>query len=125
MWFWWFMFVSNLIIPTIQIIAGQMFRKSCPQNINYLFGYRTKRSVINMDTWKFAHNFCGQIWWKVGWIMLILSAIIQVPFFHSDDDTIGVVGMILSIAQLIVLIVSIIPTEIALKKTFHEDGTRK
>lgn len=125
MWFFWFMFVCNLIIPILLIIAGRMMWKHCPQKINGIYGYRTKRSMKNMDTWKFAHDYCGRLWWKIGWIMLVPSVLIQLPFVHSSEDTIGTVGAVLCTIQVVVLIGSIFPTEAALKKTFLEDGSRR
>lgn len=79
----------------------------------------------NMDTWKFAHDYCGKLWWKLGWISLVVSTVVQIPFFNSSEDVIGKVGGIICTVQLIVLIASIFPTEAALKKTFKDDGTRR
>lgn len=79
------------------IVVGRMSWKHCPKNINSLIGYRTTRSMKSMDTWKFAHEYCGKLWWKLGWLIMILTA----------------------------LIISIYPTEKALKEHFNDDGTRK
>ncbi|MBQ8689389.1 MAG: SdpI family protein [Clostridia bacterium] len=124
MWFWWFMLICDLLIPVIMFIAGIIMWKHCPKNINAFFGYRTTRSMKNMDTWRFAHDYCGRLWWKIGLIMLVPSALIHIPFYHSDENTLGLVGGILMTIQCIVLIVSIFPTESALKNTFNDDGTR-
>ena len=125
MWFWWFMFVCDLLIPVLMIVCGKMMWKHSPKNINGIIGYRTTRSMKNMDTWKFAHDYCGRLWWKIGWIMLIPSIIVQFPFFNSDDNMIGVVGVILCTIQCVILIISIFPTERALKRNFTDDGTRR
>ena len=125
MWFWWFLFVCDLIVPIVMIGAGRMMWKHCPDKINRVYGYRTKYSMINDDTWKFAHDYCGRLWLKIGWIMLILSILVQIPFYHGNEDTIGAVCMVLCYSQLIGLVLSIIPTEIALRKTFDKDGIRK
>lgn len=125
MWFWWFMFVCNLLIPTTMIITGRMMWKHCPKEINGVVGYRTTRSMKNIDTWKFAHEYCGKLWWKLGWITIILSVLIQIPFIHSSDNTVGVVIAIICTVQCVVLITSIFPTESALKRTFNENGIRK
>ena len=125
MWFWWFVLVSDLMVPVIQIIAGWMMWKHCPSGINNVYGYRTKRSKKNMDTWKFAHEHCGRIWWKVGLVMLVLTVLAHLPFYHADEDTIGNLCLIVMAVQMIALIGSIFPTEWALKRTFHEDGTWK
>ena len=125
MWFWWFLFICNLIVPVIMLIAGRLMWKHCPQKINSVYGYRTRRSMKNMDTWKFAHNYCGRLWYKIGCIMLLLTVVVQISFFRSGEEVIGTVGLVLCTIQIVVLIASIFPTEAALKKTFHEDGTRR
>ncbi|MCI8793709.1 SdpI family protein [Hominisplanchenecus murintestinalis] len=125
MWFWWFMFCCDILIPVTMIACGRMMWKHCPKNINGLMGYRTSRSMKNMDTWKFAHEHCGKLWWKIGWIILIPSIIVHIPFYKTDDNTIGVVGGILATVQVIILIASIFPTERALKRNFTDDGIRR
>lgn len=124
-WFWWFILICDLLIPAVMIIGGRVMRKRCPKQINHVFGYRTARSMKNMDTWEFAHVHCGRIWWKSGFIMLVLSVLIHIPFYHSGEDVLGILGIVLMTIQCVVLVASIFPTEAALKKTFHEDGTRK
>ena len=124
MWFWWFMLVCDLLVPVIMILCGRMMWKHAPGKINGVLGYRTSRSMKNMDTWKFAHDYCGRSWWKIGWIMLIVSFIIHIPIYGKSDDVIGWTGAILCTIQCIALIVSIIPTEKALKRTFDKEGIR-
>lgn len=51
MGFWIFMLMMNLLIPLSMIGFGWMFLKSPPKEINAVFGYRTRRSMLNPDTW--------------------------------------------------------------------------
>lgn len=125
MWFWWTMLICSLIVPIITIIGGRMMWKHCPKEINGFIGYRTKRSMQNEDTWKFAHNFCGKLWWIMGWIMLLPSALVQIPFYNSSYTTIGIAIAITAIVQIGALIISIIPTEIALSKNFSDNDIRR
>lgn len=125
MWFWWFMLCCDVLIPVLMIIAGRMMWKRPPKTINGTVGYRTSRSMMNMDTWNFAHDYCGRLWWKIGWIMLVPSILIHVPLYGKSDNAIGIVCGILITVQTIVLIVSIFPTERALKRTFTDSGKRR
>ena len=120
MWFWWFILICDCIIPAIMIIAGRMMWKHCPKHMNSMSGYRTTRSMKNMDTWKFANDYCGRLWWKIGWIMII-----HIPFYGASDDTMGILSIIIIVIQLVFLIGSIFPTEKALKNNFNEDGTKR
>lgn len=123
--FWLFLFVCDLLIPITMIIGGKMMWKHPPRNINAFIGYRTKRSMMNMDTWKFAHEHSGRLWNKIGWIMLIPSIIVHFPISDKSENEIAVVSGILCAVQCVVLIASTLPTEIALKRTFTNEGIRK
>lgn len=125
MWYWWIMLACDLIIPITMIISGIIMQKHCPKHINGLLGYRTTRSMKNMDTWKFAHDFCGRLWWKIGAVMLLLSVAVHIPFYHSDETTLGIVELVVMTIQCIALIVPIFLTEKALKNTFNPDGTER
>lgn len=119
------MFISGLLIPITMIIGGRLMWKSSPKRINKVYGYRTARSMKNMDTWTFAHRYCGRLWWIVGWISLPPSALVQLPFIGKSDDLISIVGSIMLIVQMMALVATAIPTELALKRTFNENGERK
>lgn len=125
MWLWWFWLICDLLIPFAMIVVGRMSWKHCPKNINSLIGYRTTRSMKSMDTWKFAHEYCGKLWWKLGWLIMILTALMHIPLYQSNDNMIGIAGLVLITIQCTVLIISIYPTEKALKEHFNDDGTRK
>ena len=125
MWFWWFMLVHSLLIPALMIIVGRFMWKRPPRSINAAIGYRTARSMKSMDSWLFAHHYCGRLWWKIGWVMLIPSFIIYLPFSNSSENTIAIIGSILITFQCAALILSIVPTENALKRNFTEDGTQQ
>ena len=65
MWFWWFMLICDLIIPIAMVICGRMMWKQCPKHMNSMSGYRTTRSMKNMDTWNLrmttAEDFGGKL----------------------------------------------------------------
>ena len=125
MWFWRFILLCDLIVPVIMFVGGIIMSNHCPNHINGLFGYRTARSMKNMDTWKFAHEYCGRIWRKVSLISFFITILMHLPFYHSNEDTIGVLSLVVMFFQIISLIVPIFLTEKALKRTFNEDGTRR
>lgn len=122
---WWYMLIYNLVIAVVILAGGWLMWKWCPQKMNHLIGYRTSRSMKNMDTWKFANEHGGKLWWKLGWTLLALTIVGHVMIWACSEDTQALVGGILIGIQLILLIVSIFPTEKALRCTFHDDGTRK
>ncbi len=123
--FWLFMFATSLLIPLSMLLFGAVFRKGIPEEMNALFGYRTKRSRKNKDTWAFAHRHVGRIWMRAGAVMLVLT-LVAMPFLHDEAiETVGLGGGLVVIVQAVVLVSSLFPTEMALKRTFDEDGNRK
>ncbi len=123
--FWFYMVAVTLLIPVIMFGFGLFFSKRAPKTINPVFGYRTRRSMQNKDTWEFAHKYCGRLWRRIGGITIPVSIVLLLPVLGKDVDTIGTVGGIITAVQLILLIGSIFPTERALKRTFDEEGNRR
>ena len=79
----------------------------------------------NEETWKYAHNFCGKLWSAIGAATLIISAAAIGPFYNASEKTVAIVALVTGITQFAVLLTSLIPTEIALKLTFDNDGIKK
>jgi len=119
------MLITDLLIPVIMVGFGKYFSKTAPKNINMLFGYRTAMSMKNQETWSFAHHYCGRIWFVGGSFLLAASLLVMLSVITSTESVIGAVGSMLCVAQMIALIVSIILTEKALKKTFDKNGIRR
>lgn len=124
---WILLTACDLLIPLMMIGFGYLMRKHPPKNINGLYGYRTSRSMKNRDTWHFANTYCGRLWWKLGWPLLLLTLIVHLPFmgYGENDMELTVLCLTVTALQCIVLIGSIFPVERALKREFDEHGVRK
>ena len=125
MGFWIFMLIMVLLIPVTMIVFGRLFLNNAPKDINAAFGYRTKRSMANMETWRYAHAYIGKIWLFCGIILLIPSVVAMLFVLGKDTNTVGTMGAILEIVQMIPMAGAIFPTEEALKKHFDEYGRRR
>lgn len=125
MGFWLFMLIMNLICPFTMIGFGKLFLNNAPKNINSGFGYRTRMSSINQDTWVFAHKYSGKIWYISGLVSLAPSIIIMLLIFNKSHDVIETIGVAIEAAQIVLLLSVIVPTEIALRKHFDKNGNRK
>lgn len=119
-----FITVFNFMIPATMLFFGIVFKKHGPKDINGIYGYRTSMSMKNKETWEFAHQYCGKLWIKLGFIMLIVTIIASALVFMFDDVQ-GIIEVVLVTIQTIVLIASIFPVESALKKNFDKNGNRK
>ena len=116
MGFWIFMLIMDLLLPFTMIGFGRYFMKKAPKEINSVFGYRTSMSMKNKDTWEFAHKYCGKVWYVCGMVMLPITVIFMLLVIGKNEDCVGSIGGIICAVQLIPLIGSILPTEIALKR---------
>jgi uncharacterized membrane protein len=125
MGFLWLMLICDSITPLLMVFAGRMMWKHCSVGISRFVGYRSIRSMKNLDTWRFAQEYCGRLWWMLGFALLVPSVLAHIPFYHSDRNVIGTFGCVLVLVQCVVLLVSLIPTEAALGKNFDEDGLRR
>lgn len=125
MGFWIFMLIMNMLLPAVMIYFGVRFVKKPPKDINMIYGFRTKRSMMNRDTWEFAHRYCGKIWRVIGVVLLTLSIVAMVLVMNKDIKSVGIYGSMICGVQIVVVIISLIPTNRALKNNFDEDGCRK
>ena len=107
MGFWVFMLLVALLMPCTMIGFGRVFAKGGPKQINSLYGYRTKRSMQNRETWAFAHRYFGRLWRIGGWV------------------TAAYVGLAVVMVQLIPLLLPMFATERALRRTFDKNGKRR
>lgn len=86
MGFWIFMLIMDLLLPFTMIGFGRYFMKKAPKEINSVFGYRTSMSMKNKDTWKFAHKYCGKVWYVCGIIMLPITVIFMLLVIGKNES---------------------------------------
>ena len=125
MGFWIFMLIMVLLIPLTMLFFGWLLFRKTPKEINYVYGYRTKRSMMNEETWRFANQYFGKAWYLCGLISVPLSVVAITLVLGKGTETVGTIGGIITMLQMIPLVGAIIPTEIALKKNFDENGKRR
>lgn len=125
MGFWLYCTAMCLLIPAVMLYFGWRFQKHPPKRINSLYGYRTARSMKNQQTWDFAHQVCGKLWFRVGLILLPVSL---APMLFLRGRSVGEIGMgcvpVVAI-QVVVLLGSIFPVERALKRNFDQFGRKR
>jgi hypothetical protein len=118
------MLAVSLHIPLFMICAGRAFTRNPARGFGRAFGYRTPMSLKNKDTWEFAHMHCGRTWLLTGAALLPPSAVVMMCFVGAGVGTAGTAGGIVCAVQSVVMGLSILPTEAALRKTFDKNGGR-
>ena len=122
MGFWLFMLVIVLLLPGIMVLFGQVFLRRPPQQINGVYGYRTRRSMASQAAWDFAHRTCGRLWFAWGLVLLPVSVALMLPVLGRAEDVVGLWGTVLVVLHLALLFLTLGLTERALKRHFDEAG---
>ena len=79
----------------------------------------------NRDTWEFAHKYSGRLMAIIGAVLVPVSVIVMLFVWKGSEDTVSTVACVLLALQVMALVFAIVPTELALARTFDEDGNRK
>lgn len=118
-WFWWFMLAMTVLLPAFLIVCG-VFWWLLGRVPKYkgAVGYKTARSLRTPSAWTFAHRYFGRIAFIAGVVTLVGGVIAMMFCLGKDEDTVGFWGTVVTIVQTAVLIIPVIPTEIALKRNF-------
>lgn len=126
MGFWIFMLVMELMLPVMILAFGVWFQKNPPGQINPVFGYRTHMSMKNIDTWDFAHRYCGSLWIRIGRLTVPITILVMLPLIGKSDTIVGEFGAAWVTVQCVVLLVlPVIQTEKELRRNFDSNGCRK
>ena len=124
MGFWLYCTAMCLLVPAVMLYFGWRFLNRPPQKINVLYGYRTSRSMKNQQTWDYAHQVCGKLWFRAGAVMLPLSLLAMLSGLGKDTQALGIWLMGVVLVQVVVMIATIFPVEKALKRKFDKFGRR-
>ncbi len=119
------LFICNLIVPLLMLVFGVWMLRRPPKEINGAFGYRTRMSMKNEKTWRFAHEKCGRIWTWTGAVLLVVSVALSILLWLKGGDALTRFTTSYSMAQVVVLVLTILPVERSLKKHFDENGNPK
>lgn len=116
-----FFWIVDLLIPVTMIVAGLIFVYIPPKKINSIYGYRTERSMKTTATWTFAHHKCGQLWIRIG-IILLAVIVLSKLFTPMKKENLSLIHMGI---EMIALFLPVPIVEKELKRHFDENGRLK
>ena len=120
--FGYIMLLVILLMPLTMVGFGVLLMKNPPKKINSVYGYRTRRSMRSQDTWDFAHYYFGKLWLLCGLVSFPVSLVPMCLVLGKSEQVISVTGLIVLGLQTLLMLVTIILTEFALKKNFDDFG---
>ena len=112
----------GLPVGIVLIAVSFILNGSLSQKPNMLMGYRTPMSMKNIETWKVAQNFSGQLSLKLG-ILSCVIGLIFIFFTHEFKETFFF-WIDFSISMCLTFSI-IILTERHLKEIFNNNGELK
>lgn len=122
---WLILLGSNLLLPVMMLIFGLILSKRPPKKINSFYGYRTPRSMKNMDTWTFGNQTMGQYWVRYSILGYLLTMVFMIVIMNESEEQMAMHSLILTTILLVWMIIPIFITEKKLKMTFDQEGRRK
>ncbi|ACZ01166.1 SdpI family protein [Streptobacillus moniliformis] len=109
-----FLLINVFLTPFLMILLGSLWTKRFPANINKLYGYRTKWSMLSQSTWTFGNKTFSRLFFIFGIISLIFTAIYDKNRFTS-----------LVFIQILLLFIPFCITEILLRILYNDKGEKK
>jgi len=100
------------------LMVSFIFVKFPPKKINYIYGYRTKRSMANQEIWKVANTYSARLMVKIILISLVFPPVV---YFIFPEKTL----LITIIIHTILLISTLYFTQKYLDTYFDKDGNPK
>ncbi len=98
--------VINLFLynPTyiIVFIVALLFYLFKPKKINSLYGYRTKKSMKDKESWDFSQKYSSKIFLSFSILLLILQLLMYLIFGYKEF--IGIVLILIFVIGSIILI---------------------
>lgn len=112
----YFYYITDLSLPVMMTVLGYVFLKYPPKKINCFYGYRTARSMRNVETWAYAHRMCGKIWIKAGPLLFVLI-LFSKTFLKISEELLSLIHMGVLI---FILFSTIFLVESRMKRKFSE-----
>lgn len=96
-----FFWVTDLLIPLTMIMIGYVLYKNPLKDMDSGLGYRTKRAIKSIETWRYANTLCGEYWLKIG-IGLFIFIVFEKVFIMIKPEYLSIINMAIEITALII-----------------------
>lgn len=117
-----FYMITGLLLPTLLVGLGAVFRTHPPKNINMAYGYRTSRSMKSQESWDFANRYWGNLVFYAGLVSEGATLAVLAAWYLMAPGQMGNLSLVTVSLQMVLLFVSIPLTERQLKIRFDDNG---
>ena len=110
--------LANLSIGAILLVVALILKAAPPKKINWLYGYRTPRSMKNQETWN-TGNRIGARGLLILAVCQLLCGMCSTLIFQDDRAISWTIGF-----MVVGLIIMVITIELRLRTLFDKEGIR-
>ncbi|WP_424961326.1 SdpI family protein [Ekhidna sp.] len=111
--------IANLAIGPLLLILSLVFKAFPPKNRNWIYGYRTTRSMKSQESWDASNKHSLQLMIWIG----IITTVLQIILFLLFDPATALITA--CCIMCILLVGSMFIIEKYLKENFDSEGKPK
>jgi len=111
-------FIFAIALGLFKLIVGIVMYFFPPKEINNLYGYRTKKSMKSMQSWKLGNRYVASLFILFAIVFTVVN-IALISILNSNitfPSMFGIIGLI----DFLTYFLAIALTEIKLSKQYHE-----
>ena len=101
------------------VLFGVIYSTYPPKKINYIYGYRTKRTMANQKVWDYANKIGARMMIQVGFLATAIGAIVY--WIYPNETAVFAQAAVIVIG----LILGLVLCEMDLNKHFDKRGNPK
>ncbi len=113
----WVFFLGATAPSLLLMIFAWYYKAFPPKSINFIYGYRSRKSMRNQETWDFGNKIGAKMMFYAGMATLVVGT---AAYFISPPWSLGISGFFLVVA----LFVGIFWCEQQLAHNFDKNGRR-
>ena len=119
------MLMLCLIIPALMAVCGNYFSKHPPEKGKSFFEFKTKRAMVNDETWSFAQTHFFNLLFTRGIGTMVISCIAFVGYvLRGEEYAIWIFVVVVLLVEVGSIFILMKMTQEALRDTFDENGER-
>ena len=122
--FWFIMLIAGEIIPFILYKFGKLYLTNPPEDRKSPLRCRAVNAGKSDETWHFAHRLCGELWYKAGFYLLMLVALVMILVIGQEAYKVKNTFFVILAFELFTIVRSIFVLHKRMHKEFDEEGNR-
>ncbi len=116
--------ICSMVVPVVMVIAGAVYIAVVAKKKGSLLGYHSAMSSKNSDTWQFAHERIGRLWFGWGIILAVITAFLMFMLRAETAQSVCAATVGICFFQILIMVLPLRMVEKALRFTFNKYGER-